>query len=219
VKARCGGAARLVDLRRSMSVVKRRCRGPVAIAQVAGAIDVPVVKYFIVVGSALAVLLRIAGWSLPPRPASFPDQPEIIERASIRIRSAHAWPEKIVLDTNQPMIPPPAIEVAQTEPSVARPPEEMADQTGADSLAGPNPDARLIDAYRPSTRVKRRTTRSLPSAHVARTRTRNEEPTLRAGEECCWAEWTDRPAISKGDSLKRLARHDSGTGWHFPGGD
>jgi hypothetical protein len=177
---------------------------------------VPVVKYFITVGSALAVLLLIAGWSLPPRPASFPDRPEIIERASIRIRSAHIWPEKIVLDTNQPMIPPPSIEVAQIEPSVARPPEAMADRTGADSLAGPNPDARPIDADRPSTRAKRRATRSLPPAHLARTRTRNEQPTLAAGEECCWVGWTDRPAIPKGDSRKRLARHDSGTGWHFP---
>jgi hypothetical protein len=177
---------------------------------------VPVVKYFIVVGSVLAVLLLIAGWSLPPRPAGFPDRPEIIERASIRIRSGHTWPEKIVLDTNQPMIPPPSIEVAQTEPSVAPLPEQMADQTGADPLAGPNPDARPIDAYRPSTPAKRRTTRPLPSAHMARTRTRNQQPTLGAGEQCCWAEWTDRPAMSKGDSRKRLARHDSGTGWHFP---
>jgi hypothetical protein len=177
---------------------------------------VPVAKYFIIVGSALAVLLLIAGWSLPPRPPSFPDRPEVIERAAIRIRSAHTWPEKIVLDTNQPMIPPLAIEVAPTEPSVESPPEEMADQTRVDSLAGSNPEARPIDAHRPSARAKRRTARSLPSTHVARIRNRNERPTSSTVEECCWAEWADRPAMSKAASRKRVARHDSWAGGYFP---
>jgi hypothetical protein len=63
---------------------------------------VPIAKYFVVVGGALAVLLLIAGWSLPVPPASFPDQSEIIERAAIRIRSERKWPEKVVLDTSKP---------------------------------------------------------------------------------------------------------------------
>jgi hypothetical protein len=58
---------------------------------------VPIAKYFVVVGGALAVLLLMAGWHLPVPPASFPDQPEIIERAAIRIKSEHKWPEKVVL--------------------------------------------------------------------------------------------------------------------------
>ena len=95
----------------------------------------PIARYFMVVGSALVVLLLIAGWSLPEPPASFPDRPEIIERAAIRIRSERKWPEKIVLDTNQPTIPPPSIEVAPTEQLVARLPDEMTDQTRVDFLA------------------------------------------------------------------------------------
>ena len=95
----------------------------------------PIARYFIVVGSALVVLLLIAGWSLPEPPASFPDRPEIIERAAIRIRSERKWPEKIVMDTTQLTIPTPSIEVAPTEQLVARLPDEMTDQSRVDSLA------------------------------------------------------------------------------------
>jgi hypothetical protein len=77
----------------------------------------------------LVVLLLMAGWSLPGPPPSFPDRPEIIERAAIRIRSARAWPEKVVLDTGQLTIPTPSIEVAPTEQLVAGLPDEMTDQT------------------------------------------------------------------------------------------
>jgi hypothetical protein len=65
-----------------------------------------------VVGSGLAVLLLIAGWSLPEPPASFSDRPEIIERVAIRIRSEQTRPEKMVVDTNQAMMLLPSIDVA-----------------------------------------------------------------------------------------------------------
>jgi len=178
---------------------------------------VPIARYFVVVGSALAALLLIAGWCLPEPPASFLDRPEIIDRATIRIRSERKWPEKVVLDTNRPMIPSPSIEVAPIEQLVARsPPEEMADQTRMDSLAKLNPDARPIDAHRQPTRAKRKPARAFPSAHVAQTRDRNEQPTLGMGEECCRSKWADRPAISEAASRKRVARRDSWIGWHFP---
>ena len=176
----------------------------------------PVARYFMVVGSALVVLLLIAGWSLPEPPPSFPDRPEIIKRAAIRIRSERKWPEKVVLDTSQLTIPTPSIEVAPTEQLVARLPDEMTDQTLVDSLAKLNPDARPIDAHRRPARAKRKPARAFPSTHVARTRNRNEQPTLGTGEECCRSEWADRPAMSKAASRKRIARRDSWIGWHFP---
>src|SRR5260221_622761 len=43
------------------------------------------------------MLLLVAGWSLPEAPPSFPDRPEIVERAIIRIRSERKWPDKVVL--------------------------------------------------------------------------------------------------------------------------
>jgi hypothetical protein len=166
-----------------------------------------------VVGSALVVLLLIAGWSLPEPPPNFPDRPEIIERAAIRIRSERKWPEKIVLDTSQPTIPTPSIELAPTEQLVARLPDEMADQTRVDSLAKLNPDARPIDAHRRPARARRKPARAFPSTHVARARNRNELPTLGTGEECCRFEWADRPEMSKAESRRRVARRDSWIGW------
>src|SRR5712664_3574246 len=180
---------------------------------------VPIARYFVVVGSALAAFLLIAGWSLPEPPASFPDRPEIIERAAIRIRSARTWPDKVVLETGQLTIPTPSIEVAPTEQLVARLPDEMTDQTRVDSLAKLDPDARPIDAHRRPARAKRKPARAFPSTHVARTRNRNEQPTLGTGEECCRFEWADRRATSKAASHKRVARRDSWIGWHFPEAD
>ena len=124
---------------------------------------VPIARYFVVVGSALAALLLIAGWSLPEPPASFPDRPEIIERAAIRIRSARTWPDKVVLETGQLTIPTPSIEVAPTEQLIARLPDEMTDQTRVDSLAKLDPDARPIDAHRRPARAKRK-----PQGHFHR---------------------------------------------------
>ena len=177
----------------------------------------PIARYFVVVGSALAALLLIAGWSLPEAPASFPDRPEIIERAAIRIKSAHKWPEKVVFDTNQPTFSPPSIEAAPVQQLVERLPDEMTNQTSVGSLAKPRADARPIDAHRPPARAKRKTARAVPSTRVARVRSSNE--LQRLGEECCWFEWTDRRATSKAASHKRVARRDSWIGWHFPEAD
>jgi hypothetical protein len=176
----------------------------------------PIARYFIVVGSALSVLLLIAGWSLPELPESFPDRPEIINRATIRIRSARKWPEKIVLDTSQLMIPTPSLEVAPTEQLVARLPDEMTDQARVDGLAKPNPDTRPIDAHRRSARARRKPPRAFPSTYVTRTRNRNEPATWGTGEECCRFEWADRLAISRPASRRRVARRDAWIGWHFP---
>ena len=199
-----------------MSVVKHRCHRRPRLLNSRELPAVPIARYFMVVGSALVVLLLIAGWSLPELPPSFPDRPEIIERAAIRIRSERKWPEKIILDTTQLTIPTPSIEVAPAEQLVARLPDEMTDQAGVDSLARPNPDARPIDAHHWPARAKRKPARAFPSTHATRTRNRNEQPTFGAGEECCRFEWADRPAISKTASRKRVARRDSWMGWHSP---
>jgi hypothetical protein len=177
---------------------------------------VPVARYFTVVGSALLILLLIAGWSLPEPPPRFPDRPEVIERAAIRIRSERKWPEKILLDTNRLTIPPPRIEVALVEQLVAPLSNEMRDQARADALAKLNHDSRPTDAHRRPTRAKSKPARALPSTHVASARNRNELPTLGSNEQCCRFEWADRPEISKAESRRRVARRDSWIGWHFP---
>ena len=180
----------------------------------------PVARYFVVVGSALVVLLLIAGWALPEPPASFPDRPEIIERAAIRIRSARTWPERVVLDTSQPAIQPSSIEVAPAQQQVVEGlPGGMADQTNVKSPAKPKPDARPIDAHHPPARARRRTARATPSTRVAGWRNPNELVTLETGEECCRSERTDRRAMSIAASRKRVAHRNSQIGWRFPEAD
>jgi hypothetical protein len=176
---------------------------------------VPIARYFIVVGSALIVLLLIAGWSLPETPSGFSGRPEIIERAAIRIRSEHKWPEKVVLDTNQPTFSPRPIEVMQNHQSVDTFVDEVTDQTVPDVVAWQNPDVQPIAARRAPARAERRN-RTFSSSHVVRTRKRHGRPALGAGQECCRLEWESRPLLSVDASRRRVARRDLWMGWHLP---
>ncbi|MEA2820382.1 MAG: hypothetical protein QOJ86_2386 [Bradyrhizobium sp.] len=174
----------------------------------------PVARYFMVVGSALLILLLIAGWSLPEPPPRFPDRPEVIERAAIRIRSERKWPEKILLDPNQLTIPP--IEVALVEQLVAPLSNEIRDQTRVDALAKLDPDGRPSDDHRRPVRAKRKPARALTSTHVARARNRNGPPRWGTENQCCRFEWADRPEMSQAEPRRRVARRDSWIGWHSP---
>ena len=178
----------------------------------------PMVRYLALVGGALAVLLLIAGWSLPELPDRFPGRPDNIDAATMRIETARKWPEKVVLDTNQPTFAPPSIEAAPALQLAERLPDEMTYQTRVDALANSmaesKPDARPVAADHPPMRATRKRVRVVPSAHVARARNPNELQGL--GEECCWFEPTDRRAMSRAALRKRVARRDSWTEWHFP---
>lgn len=178
----------------------------------------PMARYLAVVGGALAVLLLIAGWSLPELPDRFPDRPDSIDAATIRIESARKWPDRVVFDTNQPTISPSSIEAVPSQELAGRLPDRMTDRTRVDALASSmaerKPDARPIVADHPPMRARRKKARAAPSAHVARARSPNE--LQGSSEECCWFESTDRRAMSRAASRKRVARRDSWTGWHFP---
>ena len=180
---------------------------------------VPIARYFVVVGSALVVLLLVAGWSLPEPPPKFSDRPEIIERAVIRIRSERKWPEKVVLDTGQPTFSSSSVEVTLAQESAGYLPDEMTGQTSvvslAESMARQQPDVRPTVANPPPVRARRKKVRAVRSFHVARVRGPNELQGL--GEACCWFEPTDRRTTSRAGSARRVARRDSRTDWHFPG--
>jgi hypothetical protein len=168
---------------------------------------VPIARYFTIVGGALLALLLIARWSLPEFPASLPDRSEIPERAVIRIRSERKWPEKVVLDTNQPTFSSSSIEVAQVQNSVEHLSDEMVDQTSVESLAQSMAKlksyVRPIIAYHPPMRAKRRKARAARSFHVARARSANELQGL--GEACCWFGPTDGRTTSRAGSRKHGA--------------
>jgi hypothetical protein len=175
---------------------------------------VPLARYFMVVGSALMVLLLIAGWTLPQPPPSFSGRPEIIDRATIRIKSARKWPDKVVLDTSQPTFSPTSIVLAPAQQSVGLPPDEMTDQTSVDALAKPNPAAPPTDARDQPSRARSRTAGAPSSKPVARARYRNELPLLSA------ASYTSPLHLPRSHERARTQRFASlegpGAQWQFP---
>ena len=177
----------------------------------------PMARYLAVVGGALAVLLLLAGWSLPELPDRFPGRPDNIDAASIRVESTRKWPEKVVLDTNQPTFFPPFADVAPARDLVERLPDERMDQPGVvspvNAVAKPKPDVRPIVAEHRFVQARHKRSRAGPSIRVAGDRSPNE--LQRPTEACCWFEPMDRrPA--RPASRNRVARRDSRTGWQFP---
>ena len=167
----------------------------------------PIARYFIFVGGTLATLLLIAGWCLPAPPAMFANQ-LAIDRSIIRIKSARKWPEKVVLDTNQPTLSSSSIEVVQDQEPVEHLPDEIMDQPSVESLAQsmakPNADVRPIVAYHPPMRAKHKKVRAVPPTHVARAHSPGELQGL--GEVCCWFASMDGRPTSRAGSRKRVAR-------------
>jgi hypothetical protein len=147
---------------------------------------VPIVKYFMVVGSVLAVLLMIAGRSLPELPPSFPDRPEITERAVIRIRSEHKWPEKVVLDTSKPtMAPAVVMDPAAAQSSVPLPSDEARGPSNLEAMAQLQPDTRLVAIDRPTLQIKRSVARTVRSRRVARGSITHRLARAETGRGCC----------------------------------
>jgi hypothetical protein len=147
VNARCAGVAPLIDLPRNMSVVKHRCHGLSAIAQLAGAIGCAYSQIF------YRCRKRASG-SATDRRLVFAGAAAEFSRANIRIRSDSNWPEKIVLDTRQPTIAPPAV----NEPPallIRLPPDEPPDQSNIEAMAQLPPDPPSAAVDHPTLRTKR----------------------------------------------------------------
>jgi hypothetical protein len=151
-------------------------------------------RYLAVVGGALAVLLLIAGWSLPELPGRFSDRPDSTGAAAIRIASARKWPEKIVLDTSQPTFFPPSIDVAPARDLVERLPDDRTDQpvVAPQADAAAKPDVRPVVAEHPPVRARHRRFRAIPSFRLARVHSPNE--LQGPAEACCWFDPMDRRA-------------------------
>lgn len=147
----------------------------------------PVAKYFVFIGSALAALLLIVSWCFSEPPPIFADRPQIIASAAIRIKSERKWPEKIEFDTSQPTIAPPAGDVSTIagSPAPLPPSEEAAGKPGLEALAQLNPDTRLSATQRQAAQTRRRLARSSRSNRVAKVAVANRLARLDAGEACC----------------------------------
>ena len=127
----------------------------------------PIARYFIIVGGTLAALLFIAGRCLPTPPAMFANQ-LAIDRSIIRIKSARKWPEKVVLDTSQPTIAPPAVEEPRAAQSVQLLPDEAGDQSNLEASAQLKLDTPSAAVDHPTLRIKRGLARTARSKRVAR---------------------------------------------------
>jgi hypothetical protein len=163
---------------------------------------VPIARYFIFVGATLAALLLIADWCLPTPPAMFAKQ-LVIDKSIIRIKSAHKWPEKIVLDTGQPTITPLAVAEPPATQSVLLPPDEARDQSNLQALALWKPDAPSAAVDHPALRIKRglagvarpqRVARGLVTRRLARTE---------VSGGCCQFGWIDNAQTSSNAMLRR----------------
>ena len=147
---------------------------------------VPLARYFMVVGSALVVLLLIAGWSFPELPPSFPDRPEIIDRATIRIRSERKWPEKVVLDTSKPtMTPPVVMDLPAAQSSVPLPSDQAPGQSNLEAIAQLKPDTQPVAIDRPTLQIKRGVARTARSRRVARGSITHRLARAETGRGCC----------------------------------
>jgi hypothetical protein len=79
----------------------------------------PLMKYFVFVGSALVLLLLGLGWCFPQSLAEPPAAEA--DRPAIRIASAEQLPERVIIDTSLPTIAPPenVLEFAERWPQKA----------------------------------------------------------------------------------------------------
>ena len=178
----------------------------------------PLAKYFGFIGSALAALLFIANWFLPEPPAAFRDRPEIIDKAVIRIRSAHKWPEKVILDTSQPTIVPPAVEEPPAAQSVRLPPDEAGDQSNLEALAQLKPDTPSAAVDHPTQRIKRGLARTARLKRVARGPVTRRLVRAEADGGCCQFAWIGNDQTSPNAMSRRHAASSWPMDWPAPSG-
>jgi len=101
----------------------------------------PIFRYFVFVGGALLALLFAANFALPSQPVAQAVATVSNDQPLIRIRSDRHLPERVVLDTTQPTIIPPAMKTA----AVVAP--QPADTASAAALAEMSAKARVRETF------------------------------------------------------------------------
>jgi hypothetical protein len=172
---------------------------------------VPVARYFVLIGSALAALLLIVSWYCPEPPPIFADRPQIITAAAIRIKSERKWPEKVEFDTSQPAIPPVVSSVA--EPPASLPPEETPGNPRLEALAQLSLDTRLSATRHRAVPIKRSFARTSRSNRVAKVPVANRLAGLGAGEACCRSGWANNWKAGSNATSRKYAAPSWSTGW------
>jgi hypothetical protein len=167
---------------------------------------VPIARYFMFVGCTLVALLFIAGWCLPTPPAMFAGQSVAIDRAVIRIKSAHKWPEKIILDTSQPTVTASVV----MDPPVAWSSVPLApDQPDIEAIALLKPDTQPAAIDRPTLRIKRGVARTARSKRIARGPVTRRLARAETGGGCCRFGWIDNGQASS----SAMPRRQTASSW------
>ena len=150
----------------------------------------PVARYFIFVGGTLAALLFIPGWLLPKPPAMFADQSVALDRAVIRIKSAHKWPEKVILDTGQLTIAAPVVMDPPTiRSSTPLPSDKAPDQPNLEAMALLKPDVQPAAISHSTQQIKRGVAGTIRSRRAARAPVTHRRTVI--GGDCCQFGWLD----------------------------
>jgi hypothetical protein len=161
---------------------------------------VPIARYFIFVGGTLAGLLFILAWPLPLPQATFADQSVALDRAVIRIKSAHKWPEKVILDTSQLTITPPVFMDPPAIQLLIPPPSDKArDQSNLEATAVIRPAAK----NHPTPQFKHIVARTARSRRVARAPVTHRRGEMARG--CCQFGWVDSSQRSSNAMSPRRA--------------
>jgi hypothetical protein len=146
------------------------------------------------VGGTLAALLFIPGWLLPPPRGTFADQSVALDRAVIRIKSAHKWPEEVILDTSQPTITPPVtMDPPEIQSSISPPPNETPDPSNLEATALFQPDTQPAVIHHPTPQSKFRLARNARSRRATRGPVIHRRTVM--GGDCCQFWWIDSGQI------------------------
>lgn len=168
----------------------------------------PIARYFIFVGSMLAALLFISGWLLPNPPATFADQSVALDRAVIRIRSAHKWPEKVILDTSQLTIMPPVVVAPPTiQSSIPLPSDKAPDDSNPEATGLLKPDTQLAAINHPTLQSKLRMATTARSRRAARALVMLRRTAMSRG--CCQFGWVDSGRTRSNSMTPRRAASSS----------
>jgi hypothetical protein len=149
---------------------------------------VPVGRYFIFVGGTLAALLFIPGCLLPTPPAMFADQSVALDRAVIRIKSDHKWPEKVILDTSQLTITPPVVmDPPSIQSSIPLPSNKAPNPSNLEAMGLLKPDIQPAAINHSTQQIKHGAARTARSRRAARGPVTHRRTVM--GGDCCQFGW------------------------------
>jgi len=132
--------------------------------------QVPLGRYFFFVGSLFLGMLLISNWYFPMASSQSFFREARVDKSIIRIKSAHKWPEAIVIDTSLPTIVPPPLPVLAKAPAINQPREAFA------QLNSPLPK---VSEYPAPVRAKRKVAKQVLPTRMSAYRSTPE--TLPAG--------------------------------------